>query len=43
MIDVMRRAVLVPIHRDGWPFIAAFALARSPPPGASSFSAIPSG
>jgi phosphatidylserine decarboxylase len=22
---VMRRAVLVPIHRDGWPFIAAFA------------------
>ena len=26
MIDVMRKAVLVPIHRDGWPFIAAFAL-----------------
>jgi phosphatidylserine decarboxylase len=26
MIDVMRRAVLAPIHRDGWPFIAAFAL-----------------
>ena len=26
MIDVMRKAVIVPIHRDGWPFIAAFAL-----------------
>ncbi len=26
MIDVMRKAVLVPIHRDGWPFIAAFVL-----------------
>ena len=26
MIDVMRKAVLVPINRDGWPFIAAFAL-----------------
>ena len=26
MIDVMRKAVLAPIHRDGWPFIAAFAL-----------------
>lgn len=25
MIEVMRRAVLVPIHRDGWPFIAVFA------------------
>jgi len=23
MIDVMRKAVIVPIHRDGWPFIAA--------------------
>ncbi len=26
MIDVMRKAVLVPIHRDGWPFIATIAL-----------------
>ena len=26
MLDVMRKAVIVPIHRDGWPFIAAFAL-----------------
>jgi len=25
MIDAMRKAVLVPIHRDGWPFIAVFA------------------
>ena len=25
MIDVMRKAVMVPIHRDGWRFIAAFA------------------
>ena len=26
MIDTIRQAVLVPINRDGWPFIAAFAL-----------------
>ncbi len=26
MLDEMRKTVLVPIHRDGWPFIAAFAL-----------------
>ena len=26
MIDTIRQAVLVPVNRDGWPFIAAFAL-----------------
>ncbi|HXV24608.1 MAG TPA: phosphatidylserine decarboxylase [Alphaproteobacteria bacterium] len=26
MLDEMRKTVLAPIHRDGWPFIAAFAL-----------------
>ena len=27
MIDPMRRSILVPIHRAGWPFIATFAVA----------------